>query len=360
MSKPEHRSWRSISSRNLDTGGAVASPGWQENSSPARWNRRPACRACRSTTCWRRWPGGHRARFPLCAEAGRKDCPARSTCPMTWWRAVEKHPGASTARPASIVEGMNGVRARGRGAETWAHRRASLSALVRPAARPRKYYRSTKCELGVRSDQVGQSMVYGRSGSARRGPPICSTASPAIPAEAVGIRVGIPWADEMIAMAEARQCSSAEPTAHSGNFVNFIDSYGGQGPLRDRLPGARLQADDGRSAGPGLRPIRCQFRDNALRYTASAVDRGRSSAHRPALRARCAWSHSKDIPHEFALEPDDRQRGSAGRQSARQVQSVRDDGSSSSITADRGLARPERYRACTRGHHVVVRQLRPS
>jgi predicted TIM-barrel fold metal-dependent hydrolase len=82
--------------------------------------------------------------------------------------------------------------------------------------------------------QVGQSMVYDPSYPRRSvGRPICidAVACDFPELKLVGIHVGIPWTDEMIAMAWKHANVYIGSDAHSprywpASFVHFINSYG--------------------------------------------------------------------------------------------------------------------------------------
>jgi predicted TIM-barrel fold metal-dependent hydrolase len=91
------------------------------------------------------------------------------------------------------------------------------------------------CELDVPVQlQVGQSMVYDESYPRRSvGRPIAldSVACDFPELKIVGIHVGIPWTDEMIAMAWKHRNVFIGTDAHSpkywpASFVQFINSYG--------------------------------------------------------------------------------------------------------------------------------------
>lgn len=101
----------------------------------------------------------------------------------------------------------------------------------------RKYYPfyAKCCELGVPIQmQVGQSLVYNKARPLRSvGRPICldDIACDFPELKIVGIHVGIPWHDEMIAMAWKHENVFIGSDAHSpkywpASFVHYLKTYG--------------------------------------------------------------------------------------------------------------------------------------
>ena len=135
-----------------------------------------------------------------------------------------------------------------------------------------------KCvELGVPIQmQIGQSMIYSPELPRRSvGQPILldAVACDFPELKLVGIHVGIPWTDEMIAMAWKHENVFIGSDAHSprywpASFVHYLNSYG-----RDKVSfGTDFPVLDFERAlteidGLGLKPAsrRSLLRDNALR-----------------------------------------------------------------------------------------------
>lgn len=91
------------------------------------------------------------------------------------------------------------------------------------------------CELGIPVQvQVGQSMIYAKELPCRStGQPIRldAVACDFPELKLIGIHIGIPWADEMIAMAWKHEHVYIGADAHSPkywprSFVNYLNSYG--------------------------------------------------------------------------------------------------------------------------------------
>ena len=91
------------------------------------------------------------------------------------------------------------------------------------------------CELGIPIQmQVGQSLVYSKDFPCRSvGRPIAldAVACDFPELKLIGIHVGIPWTDEMIAMAWKHEnvfigCDAHSPKYWPESFVHYINSYG--------------------------------------------------------------------------------------------------------------------------------------
>lgn len=178
------------------------------------------------------------------------------------------------------TEGMDGVRALERAVKEdgfiGAHFYPHWFELPPDHAKWYPFY--TKCvELGVPVQlQVGQSLVYDASYPRRSvGRPICldAVACDFPELKIIGIHVGIPWTDEMIAMAWKHQNVFIAADAHSPkywpeSFVRYIDSYG-QDKVMFGTDFPVLQFERTRAEVEGLKlrpgPLRKFLRDNALR-----------------------------------------------------------------------------------------------
>lgn len=133
------------------------------------------------------------------------------------------------------------------------------------------------CELGVPIQmQVGQSMVYSKDQPSRSvGRPIAldGVACDFPELKLIGIHVGIPWTDEMIAMAWKHDNVFIAADAHSPkywpeSFVRYLASYGQDKVLWGTdFPILDWQRTLDEVAELGLKPeVRRKFlRDNALR-----------------------------------------------------------------------------------------------
>ncbi len=195
--------------------------------------------------------------------------------------AVQKHPSRfSGLAGVDPTEGMAGVRALEHavreygfiGAHTYPHW------FELPPDHARYYPFYAKCvELDVPIQmQVGQSMVYDASYPRRStGRPITlDTVACDFPElKIVGIHVGIPWTDEMIAMAWKHAniyigCDAHRPSYWPDAFVQYMNSYGQDKVLFGTdfpvLPFERTRTDfDAIALKPEVR--RKVLRDNALR-----------------------------------------------------------------------------------------------
>jgi uncharacterized protein len=195
--------------------------------------------------------------------------------------AVRLHPdrfyGLAGVDP---TEGMKGVAALQRAVETLgfigAHSYPHWFELPPDHAKYYPFY--AKCvELGVPIQlQVGQSLVYNPDRPLRSvGRPITldAVACDFPELKLVGIHIGIPWTDEMIAMAWKHAnvyivADAYAPKHWPAQFVRFIDSYGQDkvmfGTDFPVLPFERMREE---VEGLGLRPEpkRKFLRDNAIR-----------------------------------------------------------------------------------------------
>jgi predicted TIM-barrel fold metal-dependent hydrolase len=178
------------------------------------------------------------------------------------------------------TEGMNGVRAleqavRGDGF-IGAHFYPHWFELPPDHARWYPFY--TKCcELGIPVQlQVGQSMIYDPSLPRRSvGRPIAlDTVACDFPElRLIGIHIGIPWTDEMIAMAWKHANVFIGSDAHSPKywppaFVNYINTYGQDKVIFGTdFPVLQFERTRNEIEALGLRPEakRKFLRDNALR-----------------------------------------------------------------------------------------------
>lgn len=153
--------------------------------------------------------------------------------------AVNRHPDRFLALAGlDPTEGMRGVRELEKAVRDYgfigAHFYPHWFELAPDHARWYPFY--AKCvELGIPVQlQVGQSMVYEPSHPLRSvGRPITldSVACDFPELKIIGIHVGIPWTDEMIAMAWKHPnvyigCDAHAPKYWPESFVKYIDSYG--------------------------------------------------------------------------------------------------------------------------------------
>lgn len=154
-------------------------------------------------------------------------------------RACEKFPGRFYGLAGiDPTQGMNGVRAFEDAVKNMgfigAHFYPHWFELPPDHARVYPFYAKC-CELNVPIQmQVGQSMVYSKDQPLRSvGRPILldGVACDFPELKIVGIHVGIPWTDEMIAMAWKHENVFIGADAHSPkywpeSFVRYINSYG--------------------------------------------------------------------------------------------------------------------------------------
>jgi predicted TIM-barrel fold metal-dependent hydrolase len=220
--------------------------------------------------------------FLIAAKVGRLGIPA---CYHVDYKlvadAVQKHPdrffGLAGLDP---TEGMRGVRELERAVREYgfigAHFYPHWFELPPDHAKWYPFYAKC-CELDVPVQlQVGQSMVYDPSYPLRSvGRPITldSVACDFPELKIIGIHVGIPWTDEMIAMAWKHQNVFIGSDAHSPrywpqSFVHYIRSYGQDkvifGTDFPVLDFARTMAEIDALDLPEV-PKRKFLRDNAIR-----------------------------------------------------------------------------------------------
>lgn len=194
---------------------------------------------------------------------------------------VRKHPdrfyGIAGIDP---TEGMNGVRALEHAVKEYgfigAHLYPHWFELAPDHARYYPFY--AKCvELDIPIQmQVGQSLVYTKERPLRSvGRPITldAVACDFPELRLIGIHVGIPWTDEMIAMAWKHEnvfigCDAHAPKYWPASFVQFINTYGQDkvifGSDYPALEMARMRTEiDALKLRPN--PLKKLLRDNAIR-----------------------------------------------------------------------------------------------
>ncbi|MES2483923.1 MAG: amidohydrolase family protein [Pseudomonadota bacterium] len=195
--------------------------------------------------------------------------------------AVQKYPdrfyGLAGIDP---TEGMRGVRELERAVKEYgfigAHGYPHWYELAPDHARWYPFY--AKCvELNIPIQlQVGQSMIYDVNYPRRSvGRPISldNVACDFPELKLIGIHVGIPWTDEMIAMAWKHPnvyigCDAHSPAYWPESFVKYINSYGQDKVIfGSDYPILRFDRTMQEIAALGLRPepLRKLLRDNAVR-----------------------------------------------------------------------------------------------
>lgn len=178
--------------------------------------------------------------FLIAARVGVKHHPACYHVPYALVAdAVQKYPARfSGLAGVDPTEGMEGVRALEKAVREYgfigAHTYPHWYELAPDHAKYYPFY--AKCvELDIPIQmQVGQSMVYDPTYPRRSvGRPICidAIACDFPELKVVGIHVGIPWTDEMIAMAWKHAnvyigCDAHRPTYWPESFIKFMNSYG--------------------------------------------------------------------------------------------------------------------------------------
>ena len=195
--------------------------------------------------------------------------------------AVRRYPARFSALAGlDPTEGMDGVRALERAVKEHgfigAHFYPHWFELPPDHARWYPFY--AKCvELDIPVQlQVGQSLVYDRRAPKRSvGRPITldAVACDFPELKIVGIHVGIPWTDEMVAMAWKHPNVYIGSDAHSPkywpeSFVRYIDSYGQDKVMFGTdFPVLQFERTREEVEGLGFRPgpKRKFLRDNALR-----------------------------------------------------------------------------------------------
>ncbi len=218
----------------------------------------------------------------IAAKVGDRNHPSCYHVPYELVRdAVHRYPqrfyGLAGIDP---TEGMQGVRELERAVKEYgfigAHGYPHWFELAPDHARWYPFY--AKCvELGIPIQlQVGQSMVYDAAYPRRSvGRPISldSVACDFPELKLVGIHVGIPWAEEMIAMAWKHAnvyigCDAHSPAYWPEAFVKYINSYGQDKVLFGTdYPILRFDRTMEEIGKLGLRPapLRKLLRDNAIR-----------------------------------------------------------------------------------------------
>ncbi|MCS6946584.1 MAG: amidohydrolase family protein [Steroidobacteraceae bacterium] len=220
--------------------------------------------------------------FLFAPKVGRKGLPGCFHLPYELVaRAVEKYPGRFYGMAGiDPFEGMNGVRA----LEDAVRNMGFIGAHLYPhwfelPPDHAKYYPfyAKCCELGVPIQlQVGQSMVYSKEAPMRSvGRPIAldAVACDFPELKIIGIHVGIPWTDEMIAMAWKHDNVYIGSDAHSPkywpqSFVNYINTYGQDKVLFGTdfpVLGFKRTIDEILALNLRPEPLRKLLRDNALR-----------------------------------------------------------------------------------------------
>jgi predicted TIM-barrel fold metal-dependent hydrolase len=219
--------------------------------------------------------------FLIAAKVGVKHHPACYQVPYALVAdAVQKYPERfSGLAGVDPTEGMAGVRELEKSVREYgfigAHSYPHWFELAPDHAKYYPFY--AKCvELDIPIQlQVGQSMVYDASYPRRSvGRPISldSVACDFPELKLIGIHVGIPWTDEMIAMAWKHRnvyigCDAHRPTYWPESFIKFINSYGQDkvifGTDFPVLPFEQTRAD---IEALGLKPaaLRKLLRDNAV------------------------------------------------------------------------------------------------
>ena len=214
----------------------------------------------------------------VATRAGRLGHPACYHLPYELVaKAVKQHPdrfrGLAGLDP---YEGMKGVRELERAVKDLGFVGAHWYELAPDHAKWYPYYAKC-CELGIPVQmQVGQSMVYDPSYPVRSvGRPITldAVACDFPELKLIGIHVGIPWADEMIAMAWKHEnvfigCDAHSPKYWPESFVRYVNGYGQDKVLFGTdFPILDFERTRGEIEALGLKPEakRKLFRDNALR-----------------------------------------------------------------------------------------------
>jgi predicted TIM-barrel fold metal-dependent hydrolase len=220
--------------------------------------------------------------FLIASKVGRLGHPATYHMPYKLVAdAVQAHPDRFSALAGiDPTEGMRGVREFERAVREYgfigAHLYPHWFELAPDNARYYPFYAKC-CELDVPIQmQVGQSMIYARDYPCRSvGQPITldAVACDLPELKLIGIHIGIPWTDEMIAMAWKHPNVHIGSDAHSprywpASFVNYINTYGQDkvifGTDFPVLGFERTMREiDALALRPG--PLRKLLRDNAAR-----------------------------------------------------------------------------------------------
>ena len=225
----------------------------------------------------------------IAAKVGIRHHPSCYHVPYSVVRdAVRRHPDRIYAIAGlDPTEGMQGVRELERAVREdgfiGAHFYPHWYELAPDHARWYPFY--AKCvELDIPVQlQVGQSMIYDANYPRRSvGRPISlDTVACDFPElRLIGIHVGIPWTDEMIAMAWKHPnvyigCDAHSPAYWPESFVRYIDSYGQDKVLFGTdFPILRFERTRQEIEALGLRPeaLRKLLRDNANRVYRLGLD----------------------------------------------------------------------------------------
>ncbi|MGA3401343.1 MAG: amidohydrolase family protein [Acetobacteraceae bacterium] len=178
--------------------------------------------------------------FLIATKAGRLGPPSTYHIPYRLvYDAVQRYPDRfSGLAGIDPYEGMRGVRELERAVREYgfigAHLYPHWFELAPDHAKYYPFYAKC-CELDVPIQmQVGQSMIYARDYPCRSvGQPITldAVACDLPELKLVGIHIGIPWTDEMIAMAWKHAnvhigCDAHSPRYWPASFINYINTYG--------------------------------------------------------------------------------------------------------------------------------------
>ena len=187
------------------------------------------------------------------------------------------------------TEGMRGVRELERAVREWgfigAHLYPHWFELAPDHAKYYPFYAKC-CELGVPIQlQVGQSMVYSPEFPCRSvGRPLAldAVACDFPELKLIGIHVGIPWTDEMIAMAWKHPnvyigCDAHSPRYWPASFVHYMTTYGASKVLFGTdfpvLDFVRTRREI-EALGLSEDSLRAVLRENALRVYGLPADTG--------------------------------------------------------------------------------------
>jgi predicted TIM-barrel fold metal-dependent hydrolase len=220
--------------------------------------------------------------FLIATKVGRQGHPSTYQLPYkVVFDAVQKHPdrfyGLAGIDP---FEGMAGVRELERAVRDYgfigAHLYPHWFELAPDHAKYYPFYAKC-CELDIPIQmQVGQSMIYAEDYRCRSvGQPITldAVACDLPELKIIGIHIGIPWTDEMIAMAWKHPNVYIGSDAHSPrywpqSFVHYANSYGADKVVFGTdFPVLGFQRTMDEIRALGLRPenLRKLLRDNVIR-----------------------------------------------------------------------------------------------
>jgi hypothetical protein len=219
--------------------------------------------------------------FLVATKVGREGPPSCYRIPYRLvYDAVQAHPDRfSGLAGIDPFEGMKGVRELEHAVREYgfvgAHAYPHWFELAPNAARWYPFY--AKCiELDVPiMAQVGQSMIYAPDYPCRSvGRPITfdDVACDLPELKLIGMHVGIPWTDEMIAMAWKHPnvhiiCDAHSPKYWPPGFINYINSYGQDKVIFGTdFPVLQMERTLAEIAALGLKPEvhRKLLRDNAV------------------------------------------------------------------------------------------------